>query len=319
MSAEIQFAIKSLDGAYRFVFDEEIKIGRDSTGDAVVADKGLSRAHARLFMKGKVPHVEDLNSTNGTFVNGNRLEQEPQALRYNDIIRFDRLEFLVVAEFATDDDDVHAQSQLDSSEKNVVVEGSTRSKKKAPLSWAVHEEPGQGTVIMDVNAPDKNLGAQKEKQVSVGVDQALSEKLDQPALIGLRGIDSGKTIILATSADARTVWQMGRDPEMDIFIDDPSVSEHQAQIVFEQGTWKLVDVISTNATYVNGSKVLAHYLSNGDTFTFGPVEYMFRVNTDAGFRPRTKNDPSKANKKFWLLAAAVIATTALAGYILAVV
>ncbi|MGZ3254971.1 MAG: FHA domain-containing protein, partial [Burkholderiaceae bacterium] len=46
----------------------------------------LSRRHAHIFLKGGLPFVEDLGSTNGTFVNGNRLDEHAVALKEGDLL-----------------------------------------------------------------------------------------------------------------------------------------------------------------------------------------------------------------------------------------
>jgi predicted component of type VI protein secretion system len=51
----------------------EIFIGRDLTNDIVINDAEISRRHARLVRQDEGYVVEDLGSTNGTFVNGQRL------------------------------------------------------------------------------------------------------------------------------------------------------------------------------------------------------------------------------------------------------
>jgi pSer/pThr/pTyr-binding forkhead associated (FHA) protein len=48
----------------------------------------ISRRHAHIFLKGGVPFVEDLGSTNGTFVNGNRLDEHAVVLKDGDLLAF---------------------------------------------------------------------------------------------------------------------------------------------------------------------------------------------------------------------------------------
>lgn len=48
----------------------EITIGRESTADLHIEDRALSRAHARLANSGSGYTIQDLGSTNGTFING---------------------------------------------------------------------------------------------------------------------------------------------------------------------------------------------------------------------------------------------------------
>lgn len=51
----------------RFVFGPEVTIGR-ARADIVVASSSISRQHLRLFRRGDVPHVEDLDTRNGTML-----------------------------------------------------------------------------------------------------------------------------------------------------------------------------------------------------------------------------------------------------------
>ena len=54
--------------------DQEVTVGRGG-GCAIVLteDSYVSQLHARLFQQNGDPYVEDLGSTNGTFVNGNQI------------------------------------------------------------------------------------------------------------------------------------------------------------------------------------------------------------------------------------------------------
>jgi hypothetical protein len=58
----------------------EIFIGRDANNDIVINDAEVSRKHARLLMTAGGYVLEDLGSTNGSFVNGQRL-MGPHVLR----------------------------------------------------------------------------------------------------------------------------------------------------------------------------------------------------------------------------------------------
>ena len=48
-------------------------IGRDPKSDIVVQDSSVSRFHLRIRKRGNIHIVEDLNSSNGTFINGERI------------------------------------------------------------------------------------------------------------------------------------------------------------------------------------------------------------------------------------------------------
>jgi pSer/pThr/pTyr-binding forkhead associated (FHA) protein len=64
-------------------------IGRGRTADLLLADPTLSRAHAAIGFDGARFFVQDLGSTNGTFVNGGR--QSQSALRDGDEIQIGKV------------------------------------------------------------------------------------------------------------------------------------------------------------------------------------------------------------------------------------
>jgi pSer/pThr/pTyr-binding forkhead associated (FHA) protein len=67
----------------------------DLTPDGGV-EAGVSRRHARLSLKGGQVLLEDLGSTNGTWVNQTRLvPRQPVALNHGDVIRLGRLSLTV--------------------------------------------------------------------------------------------------------------------------------------------------------------------------------------------------------------------------------
>ncbi|MDO9299763.1 MAG: FHA domain-containing protein, partial [Anaerolineales bacterium] len=52
---------------------DQLVIGRDSSNGVAINDAEISRKHSRLIFQGGKYVLEDLGSTNGTFVNGQRL------------------------------------------------------------------------------------------------------------------------------------------------------------------------------------------------------------------------------------------------------
>ncbi len=69
-----------------FELNKEIAtIGREASADIVIADPEVSRAHARLVAKPGGVIIEDLGSTNGTFVNKQRITA-PRAIAAGDEI-----------------------------------------------------------------------------------------------------------------------------------------------------------------------------------------------------------------------------------------
>jgi len=58
----------------RWKIRSELLLGRDPDCDIVIPMRQVSRHHARIFQGGKGTMVEDLNSKNGTYVNGLHIE-----------------------------------------------------------------------------------------------------------------------------------------------------------------------------------------------------------------------------------------------------
>jgi pSer/pThr/pTyr-binding forkhead associated (FHA) protein len=64
----------------------EIIIGRESSVDVVISSSAVSRRHARLMREREGYILEDLGSSNGTYLNGERLVGR-QPLKSGDQIR----------------------------------------------------------------------------------------------------------------------------------------------------------------------------------------------------------------------------------------
>lgn len=75
-----KLALRFISGKYKggeFVLTEgkEIVIGRSSDAEVVLMEDMVSRRHAHLEIKGEKIYLEDRGSTNGTFVNGEKVSK----------------------------------------------------------------------------------------------------------------------------------------------------------------------------------------------------------------------------------------------------
>jgi pSer/pThr/pTyr-binding forkhead associated (FHA) protein len=71
---------------------EGAMLGRANGADIKVDDPFASSAHARIFPRGDFMYVEDMGSTNGTYLNGRQL-RTAQRLSMADVIRIGDSEY----------------------------------------------------------------------------------------------------------------------------------------------------------------------------------------------------------------------------------
>ena len=89
MASQFQLIMRSgpTPGASFTLEGDQMDVGRDSTNEIVINDAEISRRHARLTFQGGKYVLEDLGSTNGTFVNGQRLAG-PRVLKSGEVVSF---------------------------------------------------------------------------------------------------------------------------------------------------------------------------------------------------------------------------------------
>ena len=89
MASQFQLIMRSgpTPGASFTLEGDQLTIGRDSVNEIVINDAEISRRHARLTFQGGKYVLEDLGSTNGTFVNGQRLAG-PRVLKAGEVVSF---------------------------------------------------------------------------------------------------------------------------------------------------------------------------------------------------------------------------------------
>jgi pSer/pThr/pTyr-binding forkhead associated (FHA) protein len=67
-------------------------LGRSDSADIRVDDPFASSAHARIFLRGEFMYIEDMGSTNGTYLNGRQLTSA-ERLKVADSVRIGDSEY----------------------------------------------------------------------------------------------------------------------------------------------------------------------------------------------------------------------------------
>ncbi len=141
-------ALRFISGKYQggeFPLGEgqEIVVGRSSDLDMVLVEEMVSRRHARIRMQNGVIYIEDLGSTNGTFVNGEKIQAAE--LREGDRILIGTSILKVVSVGV---DEVHSPQNLES----VAVRRAT-ARQRGP-SYSPEEAPRMSGNLEEIPLPD---------------------------------------------------------------------------------------------------------------------------------------------------------------------
>lgn len=103
MAAMFQFVMRSgpTPGGTFALEGDQLLIGRDASNAIAINDNEVSRKHARLTFQGGKYVIEDLGSTNGTFVNGQRLVSST-VLKPGDVVSLGEQIVLMYEALSTD-------------------------------------------------------------------------------------------------------------------------------------------------------------------------------------------------------------------------
>lgn len=83
---------------------------------------------------------------------------------------------------------------------------------------------------------------------------------------------------------AKRTTVIGRGRDCDIAVSDPNASRQHAEIRHIGLDYFLVDLGSTNGTYVNGQRIRRHAIADGDRITIGTTEMIVEHLTGGGYR-----------------------------------
>ncbi|HEU4588202.1 MAG TPA: FHA domain-containing protein [Gemmatimonadales bacterium] len=258
------------DGREYQIGAQGLVFGRDASSDVVVPGTEVSRRHAQIGLTEQGYVLVDL-STNGTFVNGTRVEGS-QVLARADVIRIGGDEFRFYADPVPDRptaEPAAAAAALGSAEEPARPPTGAHQR----LFNTMHGMPGIG-------GPPPAAPAGPVTPVAMAGAPIAS-------LLVRSGTLKGKRLTVRVP-----VVNIGRGESNDLVIPEPSVSATHAKLQRREGIWVLSDLGSTNGTFVDGERISEETpLGPGATIRFGEVATLFESTDDVtGIQPRVGTD-----------------------------
>jgi len=231
------------DGREYVITGASLVFGREAGCDVVVPGKDVSRRHAEIVQTPKGYLLVD-SSTNGTFVNEERVGGQ-RILARADVIRLGDEQF----RFYTDAVPPAAITPSDPAER---------------LKHTVHGMEAMAPPPPPAPAPPPSASPP-------GPPPPLATFLVRAGAL------AGKRLTVKTP-----IANFGRADYNDVVVPDPSVSTSHAKLQRREGVWVLVDLDSTNGTFVDGERVKGEApLAPGAVVRLGDVQLVFEPGDDA--------------------------------------
>ena len=232
-------------------------LGREAGCDIVVPNKDVSRRHAEIFSSPQGYVLVD-SSTNGTFVNGERIEAQ-RVLARADVLRVGDHEFRFYADRAADPAPVPVPPPAAAVEVAAPLPPVAPSGAAERLSHTMHGMPVPPPPVAAPVTPPKPV------MRSSGPTTTLATFLVRSGTL------KGQRLMVRVP-----VVNVGRAEYNDLVIPDDSVSSTHAKLQRRDGVWVLTDSDSTNGTWVDGERLQGEsVLGPGAVVRFGEISVMF--------------------------------------------
>jgi pSer/pThr/pTyr-binding forkhead associated (FHA) protein len=250
--------------------------GREAGNDVVVESTQVSRRHAEIEATPEGYLLSDL-STNGTFVNGQRI-QGKRTLARADMIRIADYEFRFYADVAPVPPPPAPPAAAVAPPPAPVHDVPPPRASISPLSHPMSSGPVTPPAGAAQRLNDTLHGQSFSKRGSPGNSESAPSA---PAPMASFLVRSGK--LKGSRLPIRVpVANIGRADYNDIVVADDSVSTAHAKLQRREGVWVLVDLGSTNGTFVDGEPVTGEVpLGPGVTVRFGQVSVLFEPTDDS--------------------------------------
>lgn len=183
--------------------DKSLSIGRSDSNDLVLATSQISRQHAKINRIGEQMYVQDLGSSNGTFINGERIGTDAHALQATDELAFADLVFLVVnAPVSALDGDSFLNSLQDIENFTPTIDIHTQTESTASVEPSSLNAAANTAPVIDVVTTQDFLPS--EQLSNTHVEQSVPST---PTTVDVASVDNSPSPILNTPAQPTVVTE----------------------------------------------------------------------------------------------------------------
>jgi pSer/pThr/pTyr-binding forkhead associated (FHA) protein len=263
--ADRKFILKKLSNGAEIPLTGDLTVGRSPENVLRLVEGSPSRRHALLSISAGSAWVQDLGSVNGTYVNDKRIEGKVK-LNANDRLRFD----IEAYSFCIESDEPPADQTIARPAAADIVADAGRARVPRMVENAQQDNKTQHMTREQVEE------ARRQVRASGAIDAA-SVQVEAPQLLVLGDAGERKRIELRGAGSGRKEWSIGSEGDRDILLPRAGVSALHAKIVNDGDKWKVIDQLSINGTFVNGTRCTVSALSSGNRISFGPVECIFQL------------------------------------------
>ncbi len=240
------------------------KIGRDAASGIVIDAQGESRLHAQISLQAGRVQIEDLGSSNGTFVNGQRVSGGVQSLNSGDSIKPGQSVKLRY----------DAPVQVQSAATMVEVEPNVTQLSQPPV---VHTapEPAGTPIPPEKPAPatpppaKSPVGGVIPAQTMFGDSFEMAAAAAPPELRIETASSAAQTLHLTKSA-----YTIGRSEDNDIVVASKIVSRHHARLEKTPQGYRAVQLpdVGNQMNYKGRPLSFPQDLDHGDVLRIGGVD-----------------------------------------------
>nr|WP_312523479.1 FHA domain-containing protein [Moraxella sp. CTOTU47724] len=183
--------------------DKSLSIGRSDSNDLVLATSQISRQHAKINRIGEQLYVQDLGSSNGTFINGERIGTDAHALQATDELAFADLVFLVVnAPVNALDDDSFLDSLQDIENFTPTTDIHTQTESTASVEPSSLNAAANTAPVIDVVTTQDFLPS--EQLTNTHVEKSVPST---PTTVDVASVDNSPSPLLNTPAQTPVVTE----------------------------------------------------------------------------------------------------------------